>query len=344
MYIYPIMKSLLKNRIQWIDTVKGFGIILVVYGHNFPLLENYIYTFHMPLFFLIAGLFHPNKITNTIIKKRAQQILIPYFLWSTLLFVFWFSLGRHFGESKAMNLSVCKNILGILYAQGDIEYMNWGIPMWFLPAIFLSFLIFGSVLKLKQKVHQIIFTVILIIIGFLIPRFTDFHFVWSLDVVLVSLVFYAIGYYFKAFILSDKMQYQKPLLLFFFIVHLFISIFFENKVDMYRSNYGNEFLFILNGITAVCFWILFFKTTKKISILSFFGKHTIPVLAMQIRALTLIKALLLFIFNYKNFNFTELEIVIITIAQLCIMYPAILIINKKFPILNGKKKALERGI
>ncbi|WP_397445077.1 acyltransferase family protein [Polaribacter sp. R77954] len=338
------MNSLINNRIEWIDTVKGFGIILVVYGHNFPLLENYIYTFHMPLFFLIAGLFHPNKITSTIIKKRAQQILIPYFLWSSLLFLFWYALGRHFGESKAMNLSVFKNLFGVFYAQGDIEYMNWGIPMWFLPAIFLSFLIFGYILKFKQKVHQIIIAVILIIIGFLIPKLTDFHLVWSLDVVLVSLVFYAIGYYFKAFILSDKMQYQKPVLLLFFIVHLFISIFFENKVDMYRSNYGNELLFILNGITGVFFWILLFKTIKKIPILFFFGKHTIPVLAMQVRALTLIKALLLFIFNYKNFNFTELEIVIITIAQLCIMYLAILFINKKFPILNGKRKALERGI
>ncbi|WP_368384475.1 acyltransferase family protein [Polaribacter sp. AHE13PA] len=47
------MSALVSNqkRINWIDQIKGFGIILVVIGHNFPLIENYIYSFHMPLFF-----------------------------------------------------------------------------------------------------------------------------------------------------------------------------------------------------------------------------------------------------------------------------------------------------
>ncbi|MDC1262111.1 acyltransferase family protein [Polaribacter sp.] len=80
------------QRIDWIDQVKGFGIILVVYGHNFPSIEDYIYSFHMPLFFLLAGIFHPKKSNFQVIKKRVQQILIPYFLWSFLLFIFWFSV------------------------------------------------------------------------------------------------------------------------------------------------------------------------------------------------------------------------------------------------------------
>lgn len=86
------------QRIDWIDQVKGFGIILVVYGHNFPSIEDYIYSFHMPLFFLLAGIFHPKKSNFQVIKKRVQQILIPYFLWSFLLFIFWFFIGRKFGE------------------------------------------------------------------------------------------------------------------------------------------------------------------------------------------------------------------------------------------------------
>ncbi len=66
------------NRVKWLDMVKGFGIILVVYGHNFPFLEKYIYTFHMPLFFLLAGIFHPPKINWTNIKQRLNRIILPY--------------------------------------------------------------------------------------------------------------------------------------------------------------------------------------------------------------------------------------------------------------------------
>ena len=41
------------KRIEWVDMLKGFGIILVMLGHaSFPeTLITEIYTFHMPLFF-----------------------------------------------------------------------------------------------------------------------------------------------------------------------------------------------------------------------------------------------------------------------------------------------------
>ena len=47
------------ERIAWIDAAKGIGILLVVLGHTFNIpvwLHNWIYSFHMPLFFLLAGL------------------------------------------------------------------------------------------------------------------------------------------------------------------------------------------------------------------------------------------------------------------------------------------------
>ncbi|MDB4201501.1 hypothetical protein N9763_00715 [Polaribacter sp.] len=50
------------QRIDWIDQAKGFGIILVVYGHNFPSIEDYIYSFHMPLFFFTCWNISSKKI------------------------------------------------------------------------------------------------------------------------------------------------------------------------------------------------------------------------------------------------------------------------------------------
>ena len=55
------------NRIEWIDIAKGIGIILVVIGHNFSDGENiiylrkWIYSFHMPLFFLLSGILFSAK-------------------------------------------------------------------------------------------------------------------------------------------------------------------------------------------------------------------------------------------------------------------------------------------
>ena len=68
------------QRLDWVDQVKGFTIFLVVYGHNFPFVEKYIYSFHMPLFIMAAGFFHPKASYFDSIKKRFKSILVPYFI------------------------------------------------------------------------------------------------------------------------------------------------------------------------------------------------------------------------------------------------------------------------
>uniref|UniRef100_UPI001C2F5592 acyltransferase family protein n=1 Tax=Micrococcus sp. GbtcB5 TaxID=2824750 RepID=UPI001C2F5592 len=56
------------NRVEWIDTAKGMGIFLVILGHTGSLggrITNYIYSYHMPLFFFLSGyLFSVGKYSN----------------------------------------------------------------------------------------------------------------------------------------------------------------------------------------------------------------------------------------------------------------------------------------
>jgi fucose 4-O-acetylase-like acetyltransferase len=50
------------KRVAYIDIAKGIGIILVVMGHNdfaliSPFAHKLIYSFHMPMFFFMSGMF-----------------------------------------------------------------------------------------------------------------------------------------------------------------------------------------------------------------------------------------------------------------------------------------------
>lgn len=90
------------DRTGWIDAAKGLGIVLVVIGHaigglrdanllasNDALLTVFylIYTFHMPLFFFLSGMFVEKRLRaqpGPFFKSLFTRIAWPYFLWSTV--------------------------------------------------------------------------------------------------------------------------------------------------------------------------------------------------------------------------------------------------------------------
>ncbi|WP_298237234.1 acyltransferase family protein [uncultured Algibacter sp.] len=327
----------MNDRYEWVDQARGLGIFLVIYGHNYPFLESYIYSFHMPLFFFIAGMFHPKNITKYSIVKRAKSILIPYFIWSLLLYIFWLFLGRHFGNSTNYNLDPLQGFIGVFYAQGDVQFMDWGIPMWFLPCIFLTFLLFSFVNKIRFDMLKGFVLIILVTLGLVYPVFFEFKLPWSIDVACVSLIFYSAGSFLKNRLIELRSA-KKLFLLTVCCLLLSVSMSMVNsKIDMYRSQYGNIALFILNGFMGTLFVLFLFKWVKFPKIVAFLGRNTIPLLALQFRSLTIIK-LILIVIGINTFTFSEPIKLILAFVQVLLIIPVIIFVNKYMPILNGRNK------
>ncbi len=91
-----------QERLDWVDTARGIGIILVVYGHALrghvtagafdpawhgDVQDAVIYSFHMPLFFFLAGLFVRRSLAkgaDVFLREKAVTLVYPYFLWSVV--------------------------------------------------------------------------------------------------------------------------------------------------------------------------------------------------------------------------------------------------------------------
>ena len=89
-------------RNTFLDCTRGLGICLVVFGHvqrglsdahllpaNYPFaqIDFTLYTFHMPLFFLLAGLYvwpALEKGRGPFIGSKFMSIVVPYFVWSII--------------------------------------------------------------------------------------------------------------------------------------------------------------------------------------------------------------------------------------------------------------------
>jgi fucose 4-O-acetylase-like acetyltransferase len=109
-------------RLHWIDTLKGFGITLVVFAHySIPAaLDTYIFSFHMPLFFFISGfLFNFVKYsesTRNFVRGRFKSLIIPYFGFAVLTCLFYFLLDEAYSPGVASIKFFEADILYILYS------------------------------------------------------------------------------------------------------------------------------------------------------------------------------------------------------------------------------------
>lgn len=115
------------------DITKGIGIILVILGHTEYPYRDLIYTFHMPLFYIVTGyLFDFSKWENDMkgfIKNRFFKLIVPY-LYSCVFFYFiWLVIGHKFGDASARNIPWFIPMIWILYGNGINDYLIFNISL-----------------------------------------------------------------------------------------------------------------------------------------------------------------------------------------------------------------------
>ncbi len=87
------MTSAKSVRYNWIDWSKSIAIFLVIWGHVPMQSETHtiIYSFHMPLFFLISGyLYNPKGTIKEELYKDLKTLLLPYLIYQFIFYPYWF--------------------------------------------------------------------------------------------------------------------------------------------------------------------------------------------------------------------------------------------------------------
>lgn len=154
-----------------IDISKGIGILSVVLCHNWIAYNNHelnriIYSFHMPLFFFIAGIFfNPNSSFKLFVSNKFQSLLKPYFVVLLVLFLF----NYFFNFVTKTSFDNTKYFFKLLY--GSSSTLNWA-PLWFLPHLFLVFIagwfVHHNIFRhLQHSFYKVIFLSIMLLVGML---------------------------------------------------------------------------------------------------------------------------------------------------------------------------------
>ena len=134
-------------REAWIDYLRGFGILLMIIGHTHvwnPIVQ-WIYGFHMPLFFMLSGyLFDPQKwFTSGYRKylfKRAKNYLVPYFIWCGVCYLLNLPMLITTYHGDRLPAALLQNLGWILTSvRRDGVFLPQNCTaLWFLTCLFLS--------------------------------------------------------------------------------------------------------------------------------------------------------------------------------------------------------------
>lgn len=331
----------MKERDSSIDIAKGIGIFLVVLGHTTSneMLLKWIYSFHMPLFFFLSGLFHSQgKNYKEFLMKKAKGLLVPYFSFAIILFFFFIIISKNIGFSAGENLSVKENFMGIFIGTdiANFSQVSWGGQLWFLLALFLVSNITYFLEKVNLKV-QIILNIVFIFINIYLSKILNFYLPWCFLTVLISINFYWSGKKLKNYILN--MEYKTTIWLYlFFVVNLLISNY-NLKVDMWGNTYGNLTLFFIGAYSGIFFIIMFIKRfTFKYKILEDIGKNSLIILAFHRRVQTFTKVLAVFLLKILMPENNTIFDILYSTWQIVLCIPIIYILNKYFPYILGREK------
>lgn len=141
-----------------ISICKGIAIILMVMGHTEgpQLLINFIYLFHMPIFFITAGYFFSKKYLNdpwTFCKKRFKGLYIPFVKWSLFFLIIHnllFKVGilnEQFGNwengvTYPYNWQAfIQRVFSVFFSMGGYDEFLTG-AFWFFRALFVTSIVF----------------------------------------------------------------------------------------------------------------------------------------------------------------------------------------------------------
>jgi fucose 4-O-acetylase-like acetyltransferase len=237
------------NRQEIFDVIKGIAILLMVLGHSLPpftigyyIRNGFIYSFHMPLFFIVSGYFYKPKPTTVQIKKDFKLLIIPY-LFTAGLLVFYGLFTDLYGNVTFPNETI-KWFRICFYGSynPNVPLGNWVGPVWFLIALFWCRTAFSFLFSDDKKKNVIYFVVIPMVISYI------FKFIYVPLYVLqglTALIFYYIGYYVKE---NDLLNKKYPFSGILLLLVVWIYCIFFSHIDMQVGYYDN---FIINVIGAV---------------------------------------------------------------------------------------------
>lgn len=335
-----------KQRIEYIDFIKGLAIFLVIWGHciqNFGIrdgsfFENPVHillcSFHMPIFMVVSGFFFYKSLKlsfRQLIQEKGRQLILPMFSWSIIVTL----LGtlHQIADQGITHISFISKIHDILY--GTVT------NFWFIRSVFVCYIITAIS---KYFIRKDIWACIVSILLFLaLPD----NFRLSLDKFMLP--FFWLGYFLQKH-LTTLNHYKISILLCSFILWIIMLFLWEKKYYIYVTGcafyeiqhfrfiaidfYPRLTILLFRYLIGIAGSLTFFFTAqmiyrKLLSSIAYIGQKTLGIYIIHIILMSQIIPLFQWTeTNFFIFNFIQTPILALLLLLASLLIIKILEINK----------------
>ena len=329
----------MKKRIGWIDSLRGIAMFFVIFGHAFyrrnNKIRNYIYSFHMPLFFFISGLTTKRSDMTLLqfLKKKCKDLLLPYLALNVFVFIYKITLQMAFGMYSTLTLKTS--------VEFTIKGFSSAIPCiqsWFILALFVIDLMFFILTKLfKNDIFVTIAVIIIFVLAYMYKQTGETYLqYWHIDTAMFGLLFYYLGYVLMKYYHKIEKFISNYWSLIIVVIVIPIAHYIQyinGRVSMNLNNYKDINYFLASSILSIIAIVVlanvFMKKDKffsKIGVMSLFylGYHGFLMIALKTYAPDILE--------------NDLYTFLVAAFTYLVMYYPSKFVYKNMPILIGKFK------
>ena len=309
-----------------IDIAKGIGIFLVVIGHcinskTYP--GIFIYAFHMPLFFLIAGLCFNYENHNDFLpflNSRIKTLILPACIFTII-------------DIVISHITAIPTI-----PWNTFLWNGFTNAKWFLGTLFVVEILYYCILRIfkdKKKI-QIFF----ISLGFLVAYSVStkqIDYPYCLYSIYAATSYYGIGYIFRNKVIGKENasvgKWRIPLSISLLILFCVVTCLVGKGMDLAHNKFS-----LFNIIPSLLGTVMIIYYSKSIiwggsvsNLLIWLGKNSLVIMCVHILFINISEAYLKpFLDSYMDYKITEQFFV------WCSSMISVLLVNKYARSLIGK--------
>jgi fucose 4-O-acetylase-like acetyltransferase len=305
-----------EKRHAWIDYLRGIAILLIVYRHVLIGIQRgqievpqvlidanmIFYSFRMPLFFILSGIFIGRSLKKypfkNLVFQKFEILFYPYLVWASLQIILQILFSDVTNSSRGL-----KDFTYLFVQPRELD------QFWYLPALFNCTVIY-MLLKVKLKLHIALQLLLGLVLYFISSSFDIISMVsdW-----MAFYIFFAIGDLISEIIFLPS---TKKLLKNYWTLIILIPLFIYLQSYYLQQDFGN-FAITAKSDAIKPTYLMHLKGQAEFLLIALVGCFSMFVLAFRLQDWNVLKFLR--IFGYHSLYIYVMHVIVTAAVRLSLI-------------------------